>query len=196
MDQPIILYLDQNKWIDIARGVNDPDRHPEFYKIVKLLVSKAKARKIIVPLTFTNIYETFKIRNVRRRNQLAWVQATLSHGRFFRGRHHLLKQQIVSYLSSFFGLSSSFNDANWFLTNLFFETVRDYDPVVFELDIKEETLNVMRKESQRAFYSYIVDSTDDERASAVRFFSKSSQELISRIEERRQETRVVSQFEI
>jgi hypothetical protein len=89
---------------------------------------------------------------------------------------------------SFFGLSSSFKDANWFLTNLFFETVRDYDPVVFELDIKEETLNVMRKESQRAFYSYIVDSTDDERASAVRFFSKSSQELISRIKERRQET--------
>ncbi len=192
MDEPIILYLDQNKWIDIARGVNDPDRYPEFYKIVELLVSKAKAEKIIVPLTFANIYETFKIKNAMQRNQLAWVQATLSHGRFFRGRHHLLKQQIAGYLSSFFGVSSSFRDANWFLTDLFFETVCDYDPAVFELDIKEDTLNVMRKESQRSLYSYIVHCTDDERASAVKFFSNSSRELILKIEERRQKTKLES----
>lgn len=83
MSNPCVLYLDQNKWIDLARCVKDPDGHPENYATLKMLVRKAKANELIVPLTFANIYETYKINDVARRIHLAWVQATLSQGTVF-----------------------------------------------------------------------------------------------------------------
>src|SRR5947207_3417736 len=80
MDQSAlkILYLDQNKWIDLARAVKFLKAHPDHRVVLEALVSEANAGHIAIPLTASNIYETHKIDNKERRDQLAWVQATLS----------------------------------------------------------------------------------------------------------------------
>jgi hypothetical protein len=41
-----ILYLDQNKWIELARGVKSPDKLPSQYAVVETLVREAKAGNI------------------------------------------------------------------------------------------------------------------------------------------------------
>jgi hypothetical protein len=82
-----IIYLDQNKWTDLSRAVKYPVDHPELRTVLEVLVEEAKAGRIIVPLTQTNIYETHKINDPQRRHDLAYVQVTLSQGRAFRGRH-------------------------------------------------------------------------------------------------------------
>ena len=49
-----ILYLDQNKWIELARGVKSPDNFPSQYAVVETLVREAKAGNIVIPLTFAS----------------------------------------------------------------------------------------------------------------------------------------------
>lgn len=56
-----IVYLDQNKWIDLARAVKAPDDFPEHYAVLEKLVEGSKAGELLVPLTQSNIYETHKI---------------------------------------------------------------------------------------------------------------------------------------
>ncbi len=90
-----ILYLDQNKWIELARGVKSPDNFPSQYAVVETLVREAKAGNIVIPLTFANLYETQKIGNIERRKHLAWVQSTLSQGKVFRGRHERLRVEVT-----------------------------------------------------------------------------------------------------
>ena len=82
-----IIFLDQNKWIDLARAVKYPADYSEQRRVLEFLVEEAKANRIVVPLTQTNIYEIHKINDPERRHDLAYVQATLSQGRVFRGRH-------------------------------------------------------------------------------------------------------------
>ena len=77
---PVVIYLDQNKWIDLARCVKDPDKYAENYAVLEILVRQVQKHAAIVPLSFTNIYETHKINNLGRRQHLAWVQSALSRG--------------------------------------------------------------------------------------------------------------------
>jgi hypothetical protein len=81
---PTIVYLDQNKWIDLARAVKYPDKKPEMRALLEWLIEKLKAGRVVIPLTATNIFETHKINDVERRLNLAHVQATMSAGLVFR----------------------------------------------------------------------------------------------------------------
>ena len=46
-----ILYLDQNKWIELARAVKSPDDFPAQYAVLEALVKEANADRLLVPLT-------------------------------------------------------------------------------------------------------------------------------------------------
>jgi Aldehyde dehydrogenase family len=99
-----IVYLDQNKWIDLSRAVKHPADYPELRTVLEALVEEATAGRIVVPLTQTNIYETHKINDPERRHDLAYVQATLSQGRVFRGRHKRLETEVTAVLRGAYGL--------------------------------------------------------------------------------------------
>jgi hypothetical protein len=102
--KPKIVYLDQNKWIDLARAVKDPDGHPVHYSVLEKLAETAKAGRLIIPLTQTNIYETHKISDPGRRHDLAFTQVILSQGRVFRGRHKRLEVEATDVMRSTYGL--------------------------------------------------------------------------------------------
>jgi hypothetical protein len=78
-----IVYLDQNKWIDLSRAVKYPADYPEQRTVLEVSVEEAKAGRIAVPLTLTNIYETRKINDPERGRGLAYVQATFEPGSGF-----------------------------------------------------------------------------------------------------------------
>jgi len=99
-----IVYLDQNKWIDLSRAVKYPADNPELRTVLEVLVEEANAGRIVLPLTQTNIYETHKINDPERRHDLAYVQATLSQGRVFRGRHKRLDTEVTDVLRGAYGL--------------------------------------------------------------------------------------------
>lgn len=53
-----ILYLDQNKWIELAHAVKSPEDFPAQRKVLEALVEESNAGRLLVPLTSTNLYET------------------------------------------------------------------------------------------------------------------------------------------
>jgi hypothetical protein len=124
---PTIVYLDQNKWIDLARAFKNPDGYSEHYSVLEKLVEGAKAGRLIVPLTQSNIYETRKISDAGRRHDLAFAQATLSQGRVFRGRHKRLEVEATDVMRRAYGLEPLPRAPNWFLSNVFFEATVEWE---------------------------------------------------------------------
>jgi hypothetical protein len=182
---PRILYLDQNHWIEIARGVKHPNEYPEVYAVAELLVQQVRAGQLIVPLSATNIYETHKKNEPRQRSDLALVQTDISQGRVYRGRHALLREQIVDYLYEIFSIDHPIRPKYWFLSDLHFESAADYDPSVYGFAIPERILSSMRADPPRALYHYLTELDEASRTAAVRNFTAGSNGLISRLEQLR-----------
>jgi hypothetical protein len=179
-----IVYLDQNKWVELARAAKFPAEHPEARVVLEVLVREAEAGRLAVPLTNSNIYETHKITKLERRVDLAYVQATLSQGLVFRGRRKRLETEITDVLRKTYGLEPLPRASDWFLSNVFFESTLEWDDPR-NLKISERVVDAIRKEPPRFLFSYLVDTPDDRRAFAVAEFSKGSEKLREEIEARR-----------
>ena len=178
---PAVIYLDQNKWIDLARAVKKPDDFPENYSVLEWLVKQVRANEAVVPLSFTNIYETHKINDLERRKHLAWVQATLSQGIVFRGRSALLRVQIIDHFRSTNDLEPLDRLQNWFLSNLHFEAISDYNPDVFGFSISNMLIDKFKANPQHALYDYLANLDESTRREAVKTYSKGTLDLLSRM---------------
>jgi hypothetical protein len=179
-----IVYLDQNKWIDLSRAVKYPADYPEQRAVLEVLVEESKAGRITMPLTQTNIYETHKINDPERRRDLAYVQATLSHGRVFRGRHKRLETEVTDVLRGAYGLEPVEREPHWFLSNAFFEATLEWkDPRL--LPISERVMKAIQKEPPRYLFDYLMLTPDDVRVTAVARFTEGSDKLRQQIEARR-----------
>ncbi len=179
-----IVYLDQNKWIDLSRAVKYPAEYPELRKVLEVLVEEAKAGRIAVPLTQTNIYETHKINDPERRHDLAYVQATLSQGRVFRGRHKRLETEVHAVLRGAYGLETADHPPHWFLSKVFFEATLEWkDPRL--VPISERVMEAIQKEPARHLFEYLMLTPEDVRVTAVATFTEGSDKLRQQIEARR-----------
>jgi hypothetical protein len=182
---PTIIYLDQNAWVALARAKKAPDVHALEYDALEALVNARNAGWIQVPLSFTNIYETHKINDPERRAHLAWVQCTLSQGQVFRGRAKVLRHQLTAFLASSFGISEPVYQPYWFLSELHFESVHDYDPTVFKVKISDALLAKMRARPAFALFHYLTELDEETRRTAVKRYSAGSADLLAKMEARR-----------
>ncbi len=64
--RPYVVYLDQNKWIELARAVKHPTDYPAQHALFVAIVREVDAGRLILPLTAANIYETHKINDPQR----------------------------------------------------------------------------------------------------------------------------------
>jgi hypothetical protein len=181
-----ILYLDQNAWIALAQGAWDKATYPAQRTALTLVSDALRAARIILPLSFTNIYETAKINDAVRRAHLAHVQATISGGVVLRSRRRILEQMVIGHLCDRLGLTPPCIPDDWFLSDLFFEATGDYTPERFGLEIPPSVLALIRQNPSFALFHYLAESDDTIRLEGVRRYSAGSAELIARIEARRQ----------
>lgn len=180
-----IIYLDQNKWIDLCRAVYRPAEYPRLRVVLELLCQKAKSRQIAVPLASANIYETHKISNPKRRYKLAYVQSTLSQGVVFRGRHKRLEVEVTDVLRKTYGLNVIQREKYWFLSNIFFESTLESSDPRHRRFFSERVLNAIRTDPPRFLFDYLTSTPDDIRTVAVSNFSKGAERLRQQVEERR-----------
>lgn len=182
-----IVYLDQNKWVEIARAVKYPDENPDVRLLVEAIVHEVSAEHIALPLTSTNIYETYKINDANRRRELAYVQALLSRGLVFRGRHKRLEAEIIDVLRSAHGLPPMPRERNWFLSSIFFEAVAEWNDERLGGRVSSKALEFIQRQPAFCLYQYLAATPDDLRITATRTFSDGSEILRQRIEERRRQ---------
>jgi hypothetical protein len=182
---PKIIYLDQNKWIELARAVKYPSEKPEVRAVLELLCQEVEAGRVLLPLSSTNIYETHKINVPQRRFSLAETQATLSKGIVFRGRHKRLEVEIINVLRNVHGLPLFERGSRWFLSDIFFEAFLEMGDPRLEMTFSKKLIDLIRSAPSGMLFDYLTTATDDVRKFAVAQFSDGSEQLRQRIEERR-----------
>jgi hypothetical protein len=180
-----ILYLDQNAWVSLARGAWDKQAYPQDHIGLVKVIEAVQADRLIVPLTFANIYETSKINDPVRREHMARTQSKISRGKVFRGRRRILTETLSAYLAEQLAISRASPEADWFLSDLWFEAVADYTPETFGFALSEVTLYYMRLHPAEMLFDFLTANDEEVRLEGVRRFSASSTELMAGIESRR-----------
>lgn len=180
-----VVYLDQNKWIEIARAVHYADKYPQHRRILEAIVPRVKSGELVFPLTQANLYETFKVADPDRRARLAWVQATLSEGLVIRGQRRRLTEELSDVLRKTYNLPAAPSKIpDWFLSNLFWEATLETDDPRLPHKPSNKVIDLVRKQPQRAMFMYLTD-VGDTRAIAVSQFSAGVEELRNRVQARR-----------
>lgn len=185
--RPYVIYLDQNKWIELARAVKYPSDHPAQHRLLTAISFEVEASRLVLPLTAANIYETQKRNDPEQRHDLAILQATASQGWVFRGRHHRLEAELGDFLRAAHGHNPTLRATDWFLSDVFFEAFADWDDERLGATISEEAVGFVRKEPARSLYDYLMATPEKIRTTAVLNFSRGSDDLRRRIEQRRRQ---------
>ena len=183
--RPYVIYLDQNKWVELARAVKYPSDHPAQHRLLTAISCEVEAGRLVLPLTTANIYETQKRNDPGQRHDLAILQATASQGLVFRGRHHRLEAELGDVLRAAYGHNPTPRDTEWFLSDVFFEAFADWNDERLGAAISEEVVGFVRKEPARSLYDYLMETPEEIRTTAVLNFSRGSDDLRRRIEQRR-----------
>ena len=178
-----IDYLDQNKWIDLARAAKSPDQERDLHALLVSLCRDVEQGRLLLPLSSTTIYETHKINNPERRRHLASVQAALSGGVVFRGRNRRLDAEISDVLADAYGLPREDRAPMWFLSNIFPEAFAESDNPSTGLKISARLLKMMQSDPTAFLVDFL--SSEINRAAAVAKLSAGSKRLLERIEARR-----------
>ncbi len=187
-----IIYLDQNKWIDLARAVKYPDEKPEMRSVLEWLIEELKAGRILVPLTASNIFETHKINMAERRFDLAHTQATMSAGLVFRGRYKRLEVELIDALRAIYAMPARVCEPTWFLSNVFFEAYLEWGDPRFGDAVSKPVLEYIRANPQAMLFDFLMEDPGGVRRAAVAQFTQGSVELAERIEERRKRDKTES----
>ncbi len=105
-DFPKLLYLDQNKWIDLARAhYGRPDGEP-FMDALKAVRAATESGRLIAPFSMVNAVEAMIPRDAGRRERLARFMADLSGGRTVLPFPTVFRWEIRNAVHGLFGRPS------------------------------------------------------------------------------------------
>ncbi|WP_133251619.1 hypothetical protein [Zavarzinia aquatilis] len=169
----------------LARGAWDKVSYPQEHAQLVKVVTALQQQRFIVPLSFANIYETSKINDPVRRENMARTQVTISRGRVFRGRRRILGETLEAYLTNKFAIKRAPPEEYWFLSDIWFEATANYSSGAFGFALSDRVLDHMRSDPARALFDYLTASDEHVRLESVRRFSAGSADLVARIEARR-----------
>lgn len=75
-----IIYLDQNKWIDLAKARVGRADGQKYQAVLEKIIEVVSQGKAIFPLSWIHFVETRKKRDLKKRKELAEVMAEISRG--------------------------------------------------------------------------------------------------------------------
>lgn len=100
--QVTLVYLDQNKWIDLARAhYNRPGGEP-FRSVLEQVEAAVGAARAIFPLSDAHVIETYKERDTSRRERLAQVMVKISQGWMIAPASYTCPRELEVAVARFF----------------------------------------------------------------------------------------------
>lgn len=181
----MVVYLDQNKWVDVARVVQDPGAYPDLHRMLTRLAPAIERGDIVFPLSMSTLYETYKIGDPERRHRLAHVQISFSKGRVFRGRWARLNVEAAAVLRDATGLSGTAPPDYWFLSDVFLEAFAEGADDGLGGLISPAAVDAIRQHPAHFAYDWIMDADPDHRRQVVQLFSAGARVLLEQLEARR-----------
>ena len=97
-----IVYLDQNKWIEIARIYHGKNPNPDSQRVLSVIRDKIEQGVAVFPLSWVHYIETAKNSNHERRRRLGTVMWELSRGYTMASSYHLICYELETALAQRF----------------------------------------------------------------------------------------------
>lgn len=181
-----IIFIDQNKWIDLARAASGKPEGAGFVELYKVLSIAVEFGQAILPLTTSHILETAKRNDPESRIALARVQAQLSKGSVYRSRKARILIEMRNALHKIFSEPLIRLPENWAVVPGFMQAFETFDTLTASHE-QARTSFLLNKHVDPAFQylDYMKNQDDDKRRVAVKAFTTESTSLLKRIEERR-----------
>lgn len=181
------IFLDQNKWIELARVYAGTVKSGPSCVAYEQLVNAVSANRIVCPLTISHVIETAKRHDLVSRTHVVKVQACLSKGHVFRSRKARLLIEMRNALHMAFGEEVVALPKNWVVVPGFMQAFEDYDTLVASPEAVATTklLNV-HLDPAHQYIDYMLHQDDGRRRRmAFTAFEAESRALLGRIEARR-----------
>lgn len=181
-----IIFLDQNKWIDLARVEAGVCLDAELIKLYDELVGAVESGLVIFPLTVSHILETSKRNDSASRGHVATVQARLSRGYVFRSRKARLLVEMRLAQQKLFGDKPFDFPNNWVIAPGFMQAFEVFDEMVASPEEAHCTRLInQRINPEELFLDYMQNQDDESRRTGHVAFAAESSALVARIEQRR-----------
>jgi hypothetical protein len=114
MDEVLTVYLDQNKWIDLARAETGHPRGAAFVDTLAVLKQAADDGRARFPLSSAHYYETGKQRDRKKRVELATTMVRVAGQLRIAPPHAIVPWEIHRALVTVFDLPTSVPDLRLF----------------------------------------------------------------------------------
>ncbi|WIY27268.1 hypothetical protein [Parasedimentitalea psychrophila] len=169
-------------WIDILNAILEPQRYQANFAVFERLVALVSEGQVVVPVFYSSIFETYKMKNADRREALSRVLATISLGRVMVSPQTRRKVEMRKVLYSKLGFSLSPDRPMWFLTDRFWEAAGEAG----DFPVSTEMLDVISQQPSEALFSFLNIGDEDFRNAAVDRYNEKSRELLCQIQARRE----------
>jgi len=138
-DFPKCLYLDQNKWIDLARAHYDRPGGELFKDALRAVRRGVESARVIVPFSMVNAVEAMFPRDSRRRKRLAQFMVDLSCNRTILPEQQATRWEIWNALDLLFGRGKPM-PVRPLVVQQGFSNALGFDDLVFGPTAKEEAV--------------------------------------------------------
>lgn len=181
-----IVYLDQNKWIELARvqaGAVSTGPIADLYE--QLLIAVASGR-VLFPLSVSHVLETSKRNDHVSRGHLAETQARLSRGYAYRSRTGRLEVEVRATIHRIFGLQMPELSPHWAIAHSFLQAFEPMDSLIAPADEVRRLarINVFMDPADQ-YLDYMKNQDDTVRRAAHSKLAEGTAALVAAIEIRR-----------
>lgn len=89
------IYLDQNKWIDLAKSLINPTENPKYVEVASLIEEKSSSGEWVFPISLIHHLETLSRQEKGSRTRLAAVMSKVSKGNAIITFNDLQKDEFI-----------------------------------------------------------------------------------------------------
>lgn len=181
-----IVFLDQNKWIELAQVHSGRTTSGPMVELFPQLVAGVQGERVLFPLSVANIIETAKRNDPDSRRHVAETQAILSLGYVHRSRAARMTVELRAAIRRIFGMKPVEMPPHWAFAAGFIHAFGPMDELVATPD---EPAIVWQPKSilnpAELYLDYMVYQDDSFRRQANSTLTQGLSELVARIESRR-----------
>jgi len=182
-----IVFLDQNKWIELAQVHNRRTTSGPVAELFPQLIAAVQRKRVLFPLSASNIMETAKCNDPDSRRHVAETQAILSLGYAYRSRAGRMAVELRAAIQRRFGVQPVTMPPNWAIAPGFMQAFEPMDELMAKPEELARVRNLYSVTHPQALYlDFMVNQDDTRRRRAIATLTQGLASLVVRIESRRE----------
>lgn len=181
-----IVFLDQNKWIELAQVHSGRTTSGPVAELFPQLVAAVQRKRVLFPLSASNIMETAKRNDPDSRRHVAETQAILSLGYAHRSRASRMVVELRAAIQRRLGGEPVAMPPNWAFAPGFMQAFEAMDELMAmpESPARVQDQNSLRHPAE-LYLDFMVNQDDIRRRKAFATLTQGLAALVVRIESRR-----------